>query len=397
MRIAIVVGVVGAFLYAYYGSAVADYTARPDVDAYLTELAKEHGFKREALVELFKDAEHKQSIIDAISRPAEKVKPWSEYREIFLTDTRINEGVAFWHANAAALARAHKQYAVPPEVVVAIIGVETRYGRNAGSYRVLDALTTLAFDYPPRSGFFKSELTQLLLLAREEGVDPRSLTGSYAGAMGYGQFIPSSFRAYAVDFDGDGRRDIWSNPTDAIGSVANYFRRHGWTADGQVVEPASVTTAQADAVANESLNLLYTVGQLRALGATVAGVPDAAEAGLYRLDGAAGPEYWIGLHNFYVITRYNRSTMYALAVHQLGQAIAERGGAGTASAGSSPRGCVRSRRSSHRVRLSGTVAGRVCDTDTHVGAKRQCPEQSTNESGESARSAAARRTAQQVR
>jgi len=334
MRIAVVVGVVGALLYAYYGSAVADYTARPDVDAYLTELAKEHGFERDKLVALFKDAEHKQSIVDAISRPAEKVKPWSEYREIFLTDSRINEGVAFWRANAAALARAHEQYAVPPEVVVAIIGVETRYGRNAGSYRVLDALTTLAFDYPPRSTFFKSELTQFLLLAREEGVDPRSLTGSYAGAMGYGQFIPSSFRNYAVDFDGDGRRDIWSNPTDAIGSVANYFRRHGWTADGHVVEPAVVTSAQADAVANESLNLLYTVGQLRALGTAVADVPDAAEAGLYRLDGATGPEYWVGLHNFYVITRYNRSTMYALAVHQLGQAIAERGGAALASAGS---------------------------------------------------------------
>ena len=333
MRIAIVAAVVGAVLYACYRPADADYTGRPDVDAYLSELAKEHGFKREQLVALFKDAEHKQSIIDAISRPAEKVKPWSEYRAIFLTDTRINEGVAFWRANAAALERAHQQYAVPPEVVVAIIGVETRYGRNAGSYRVLDSLTTLAFDYPPRSAFFKSELTQFLLLAREEGVDPRSLLGSYAGAMGYGQFIPSSFRAYAVDFDGDGRRDIWSNPTDAIGSVANYFRRHGWTAEGHVVEPAIVTTPQADAVANESLNLLYTVGQLRALGTRVAGVPDAAEAGLYRLDGTSGPEYWVGLHNFYVITRYNRSSMYALAVHQLGQAIAERGGAALASAG----------------------------------------------------------------
>jgi peptidoglycan lytic transglycosylase B len=334
MRIAVVVGVVGGLLYACYGAAVADYTARPDVDAYLTQVSKQHGFKRDELVSLLRDAERKQNILDAISRPAEKVKPWSEYREIFLTDTRINEGVAFWRANAAALTRAHQQYAVPPEIVVAIIGVETRYGRNAGSYRVLDALTTLAFDYPPRSAFFKAELTQFLLLAREEGVDPRSLLGSYAGAMGYGQFIPSSFRSYAVDFDGDGRRDIWSNPTDAIGSVANYFRRHGWAADGHIVEPAGVTSAQADAVANESLNLLYTVGQLRALGTTVAEVPDAAEAGLYRLDGASGPEYWVGLHNFYVITRYNRSTMYALAVHQLGQAIAERGGAALASAGS---------------------------------------------------------------
>jgi len=327
MRTAVVIGIAGVLLYGYYGLAAADYSERPDVDSYLTELVNEHGFQHAELVALFKDAEHKQNVIDAISRPAEKVKPWSEYREIFVTDTRIEEGVEFWRANAAALKRAQQEYSVPPEIVVAIIGVETRYGRNAGSYRVLDALSTLAFDYPPRGDFFRGELTQFLLLAREEGVDPRSLLGSYAGAMGYGQFIPSSFRTYAVDFDGDGKRDIWSNPQDAIGSVANYFRRHGWIADGHIVEPAAVTGPQADAVANESLNLQYTVGQLRALGTTVIGVPDAAEAGLYKMDGAAGPEYWVGLHNFYVITRYNHSTMYALAVSQLGQAIAGRAAA----------------------------------------------------------------------
>ena len=188
--------------------------------------------------------ERKQNILDAIARPAEKTKPWSEYRDVFLTDSRISEGVEFWRANAAALARAQQEYAVPPEIVVAIIGVETRYGRNAGTYRVLDALATLAFDYPPRSDFFRGELTEFLLLAREEGVDPRSLTGSYAGAMGYGQFIPSSFRNYAVDFDGDGKRNIWTNPHDAIGSVANYFGEHGWTADGHVVEPAAITRPQ---------------------------------------------------------------------------------------------------------------------------------------------------------
>jgi membrane-bound lytic murein transglycosylase B len=327
MRTAVVIGLAGALLYTFYGLAAADYSDRPDVDSYLTEISTQHGFERAELVALFKDAEHKQNIIDAISRPAEKTKPWHEYREIFLTDSRIDEGVEFWRANAAALNRAHQEFAVPPEVVVAIIGVETRYGRNAGSYRVIDALATLAFDYPPRSDFFRAELTQFLLLAREEGVNPRSLFGSYAGAMGYGQFIPSSFRNYAVDYDGDGKRDIWSNPQDAIGSVANYFRSHGWMADGDVVEPAAVTGPQADAVANESLNLQYTVGQLRALGTTVIGVPDAAEAGLYRLDGVTGPEYWVGLHNFYVITRYNHSSMYALAVHQLGQAIASRAAA----------------------------------------------------------------------
>lgn len=324
MRTAALVSVAVALLYALYGFAAADFIGRADVDAYLDQLALKQGFSRDELNNLFKDAQRKQNILDAIARPAEKTKPWSEYREIFITDTRIAQGVEFWRANAAVLARAEQEYAVPAEIIVAIIGVETRYGRNTGTYRVLDALATLAFDYPPRSNFFRSELTQFLLLAREEGIDPRSLMGSYAGAMGYGQFIPSSFRSYAVDYDGDGKRDIWTNTPDAIGSVANYFRRHGWTAQGHVVEPASVSSPRANAVANESLNLSYTVGQLRALGVTVAGLPDAAEAGLYRMEGDAGAEYWVGLHNFYVITRYNHSSMYALAVYQLGQAIATR-------------------------------------------------------------------------
>jgi membrane-bound lytic murein transglycosylase B len=334
MRTAAVISVTGALLYGFYGLdlSAADYSNRADVDGYVNEIAKAHGFERAELLALFGDAQRKQNILDAIARPAEKTKPWSEYREIFVTDARIRDGVEFWRANAAALERAEAEYNVPAEVIVAIIGVETRYGANAGSYRVLDALSTLAFDYPPRSAFFKGELTQFLLLAREEGMNPRALTGSYAGAMGYGQFIPSSFRAYAVDFDGDGRRDIWSNPTDAIGSVANYFRRHGWTADSPVIEPASVKTPEAEAVANESLNLSHTIAQLRALGVKVDGLPDAAEAGLYRYDGAQGPEYWVGLHNFYVITRYNHSTMYALAVHQLGEAIAQQRAAAVASA-----------------------------------------------------------------
>jgi len=323
MRMAVGIAMTAALLYALYGLAAADFVGRPEVDAYIEQMVQQD-FPRGDLVKLFKDAEHKQSIIDAISRPAEKVKPWSEYRDVFVTDARIAEGVQFWRDNAAALARAQQEYSVPPEVVVAIIGVETRYGRNAGAYRVIDALSTLAFDYPPRSDFFRNELTQFLLMTREEGVDPRSLTGSYAGAMGYGQFMPSSFRNWAVDFDGDGKRNIWSDPDDAIGSVANYFRQHGWVADGQVVEPAAVKSEQAVTVANESLSLQYTVGQLRALGVAVDGVSDAAEAGLYRMDGSNGIEYWVGLHNFYVITRYNHSSMYALAVHQLGQAIAGR-------------------------------------------------------------------------
>ncbi len=324
MRIATGIGVAATMLYALCVFAAPDFSDRDDVDAYIDRMVKQHGFSRDDLTKLFNDAEQKQNILDAIARPAEKVKPWADYREIFVTDTRITEGVEFWRDNAATLARAQRAYSVPPEVIVAIIGVETRYGRHAGTYRVLDALSTLAFDYPPRADFFRSELTQFLLLAREEGVDPRSLMGSYAGAMGYGQFIPSSYRHYAVDFDGDGKRDIWANPQDAIGSVANYFSKHGWAAGGDIAEPASVSGDRADAVANEGLNLLHTVGQLRALGVAVAGVDDKAAAGLYRMDGADGVEYWVGLHNFYVITRYNHSSMYALAVHQLGQAIAGR-------------------------------------------------------------------------
>jgi len=336
---AVGIAVTAALLYALYGLAAADFVGRPEVDAYVEQMVQQ-GFARADLVKLFKDAEHKQSIIDAISRPAEKVKPWSEYRDVFVTDARVAEGVQFWRDNAAALARAQQEYSVPPEIVVAIIGVETRYGRNAGAYRVIDALSTLAFDYPSRSDFFRNELTQFLLMTREEGLDPRSLTGSYAGAMGYGQFMPSSFRNWAVDFDGDGKRNIWSDPEDAIGSVANYFRQHGWVADGQVVEPAAVKSEQGVTMANESLSLQYTVGQLRALGVAVEGVSDAAEAGLYRMDGSNGIEYWVGLHNFYVITRYNHSSMYALAVHQLGQAIAGRATELAMADSESPRGNV---------------------------------------------------------
>ena len=199
--------------------------------------------------------------------------------------------------------------------------METRYGRITGGYRVLDALTTLAFDYPPRSSFFRKQLTQYLLLAREEGRDPLWFTGSYAGAMGYGQFIPSSYRAYAVDFDGDGLRDIWTNESDAIGSVANYFSRHGWHASAPVALKVQLTDVAADGVANESLNLQRTVGELRDLGVDVSDLADDQKAGLFRMMQPDGPEYWLGLNNFHVITRYNRSRLYALAVHQLSQEI----------------------------------------------------------------------------
>lgn len=304
--------------------AVADYHERDDVRAYVGELVREHGFEEQALLELFSAAERQQSILEAIARPAERRLPWHEYRAIFLGESRIEQGLAFWRAHADTLERARRDYGVPPALVVAIIGVETRYGRHTGSYRVLDALTTLGFDYPPRAAFFRGELTEYLLLVREEGQDPRVLKGSYAGAMGYGQFIPSSFRAYAVDYDGDRIRDIWNNPVDAIGSVANYFARHGWRADDLVALPVTLAKPAAAELANQGLSLTHSVAELAALGVRTGKADPEARAALYRMELDGGEEFWLGLHNFYVITRYNRSRLYALAVHQLGEAITER-------------------------------------------------------------------------
>jgi membrane-bound lytic murein transglycosylase B len=305
------------------GPALADYSRHPEVQAYVAEVAKEHGFAAAELGELFAQAERKQGIIDAISRPAERVLKWHEYREIFLKEPRISQGLEFWAEHEAVLDEAQRVFGVPPEYVVAIIGVETRYGRIMGSHRVLDALATLAFDYPPRSAFFRKELTQFLLLAREEGRSPLDLMGSYAGAMGYGQFIPSSFRAYAVDFDGDGRRDIWGNTHDAIGSVANYFKRHGWQPQGLVALPVEVRGNVSGVLAAQSLELQHTVADLQKAGVVVEGLAPDKRAAVFHMDGIEGDEYWLGLNNFYVITRYNRSRLYALAVHQLSQAIKE--------------------------------------------------------------------------
>ena len=316
-----VVAVVSMTALLLYGPASADYSSRVDVRAYVDELVSKHGFSRAALLETFAGARHRPRIVEAMSRPAEKALKWFQYRRIFLKDERIARGIQFWEENDRALESAEDSFNVAPEYVVAIIGVETYFGRVMGSHRVLDALSTLAFDYPPRAGFFRNELTEFLLLAREEQRSPEELKGSYAGAMGYGQFIPSSFRHYAVDFDGDGTRDIWSNTTDAIGSVANYFARHGWQGEGEVVLRVSASGAEVDSAANTGLALDRTVTEFRALGVEIPGIDGEAHAALFRMELEDGVEYWLALQDFYVITRYNRSAMYALAVHQLSQAI----------------------------------------------------------------------------
>jgi len=300
------------------------YGERGDVSAYLDDLSRTHGFKRSELQQLFDRVQRREDIIERISRPAERVWTWARYRQHLVDQARIDQGVAFWGEHQDILQSAAAQYGVAPEYVVAILGIETRYGRVTGSFPVLEALTTLGFDYPPRADFFRKELTEFLLLAREEGKDPSELTGSYAGAMGYGQFIPSSYRHYAVDFDNDGVRDIWENPVDAIGSVANYFARHKWRGDGPVTVPVTVEDPATAALANASLNLRHTVRQLQAQGVRMSdatALDPAAPAALFKLDAENGDEYWLGLHDFYVITRYNRSHMYAMAVHQLAQQI----------------------------------------------------------------------------
>ncbi len=270
---------------------------------------------------LIGDAKRQQSILDAISRPAEKTKLWHQYREIFITDRRIREGVGFWDEHASALSEVSERTGVPVEIIVAIIGVETFYGRIMGSYRVIDALSTLAFDYPKRSAFFTKELEQFLILAWESGKDPYQLKGSYAGAMGYGQFMPSSYRAYALSIDGNGAADIWDNPDDAISSVGNYLLAHGWRSGEQVAVDALVAAGRPS-VFSSGLRPNKTVGQLALEGVRPAEslMPEMVVTPI-TLDEKDGPRYWLGLQNFYVITRYNHSAMYAMAVWELSQAV----------------------------------------------------------------------------
>lgn len=308
--------------------AQADYSQHPQAAGFVSDMVQKHGFTAAEVNAWLGEAEKKQAILDAIARPAEKSKTWKEYRPIFIVPMRITNGVAFWKEHKVALEKAEQAYGVPAEIIVAIIGVETNYGKNTGSYYVMDALTTLAFDYPPRAPFFRSELENYLLLTREQKHNPLEFKGSYAGAMGYGQFMPSSYRNYAVDFSGDGFTDIWNNPTDAIGSVANYFKKHGWQTDKQVIVPAKRTAAAAAVKSNHTVKFNHIVPPTVTVAdwAKSGVAPTAAVAGntpaiAIEFDGANGLEYWLGLQNFYTITRYNRSPMYAMAVHQLSEEI----------------------------------------------------------------------------
>lgn len=290
-------------------------------EEFVKEVAARQNLDPAALRGLLGEARVQDGILTTIARPAEGM-PWHRYRAIFVTEKRISEGIEFWRQERSLLDRAAAQYGVPPEIIVAILGVETRYGRHQGRHRVLDALVTLGFHYPPRSEFFRSELEQYILLTREEGLDPTEVRGSYAGAMGKAQFISSSYRHYAVDFDGDGRRDLINSTADAIGSVANYFRSHGWRPGGPVATEATAPKVY-DHLLQSGLRPEKTLGQLRESGVRTRQpeLPDDAEALLLALDQENQVELWVTLHNFYVITRYNHSALYAMAVYQLSQAI----------------------------------------------------------------------------
>jgi membrane-bound lytic murein transglycosylase B len=303
-------------------SASALDAGREDVTAFIGSMAVKHGFDTAALGGLFAQVESRPSIIEAISRPAEKTMPWHEYRARFITERRIARGLETERAQADALERA-APIGVPAQVLLAIVGVETFYGEITGKHRVIDALATLAFDYPPRSPFFRGELEQFLLMAREESLDPLAPLGSYAGAMGIPQFMPTSFRAYAVDGNADGRRDLWGEWSDVFASVANYLKVHGWRAGEPVMLPADVSGADLTGLEFGKLSLSDTVQSLRARGVRFdTSLPPESPAVLIELAGEAGPEYRVGFSNFYAITRYNRSQLYASAVNDLAEALA---------------------------------------------------------------------------
>lgn len=305
--------------------ATGDFAYNPEAEKFINKMVAEHGFDRQQLHEILSQTKKLDYVLRLMDKQAPTTAPapgpngaWLRYREKFITPDNVQNGVNFWNQHQSTLERAHREYGVPPEIIVGIIGVETRWGKVMGKTRIIDALATLSFSYPRRAAYFSGELETFLLMSRQEQVDPLSLKGSFAGAMGYGQFMPSSFKQYAVDFNGDGHVNLW-DPEDAIGSVANYFKAHGWQKDQVVAIPVN---GQAPGLAH-GFNTKYRVGALEQSGLNAPYAFDRdSQVSLLRLDMGNRYQYWYGLPNFYTITRYNHSTHYAMAVWQLGQAVA---------------------------------------------------------------------------
>ncbi len=319
-------GSIACALYLLLTSCTVNIKDTEPVNAFIGQMVAKHQFDKTELDALFETVEIKQDILKKIASPSEGL-PWYKYRKIFLTDARIDAGVQFWRDNAAALAAAERQYGVPPEIIVAIIGVETQFGKNTGNYRVIDALSTLAFAYPPRSKFFLGELESFLLLCRDEHMNPAEPLGSYAGAMGLPQFMPSSFMSYAVDFDNDNRRDIWRDSRDVIASIGNYFAKHHWQAGQIIAVPVTAKGESYKTALTKDLKPELRIDELESLNlTTMRQLPLDSKVKLLSFEQQQGEELWAGLDNFYVITRYNHSPLYAMAVYQLSVSILNKKG-----------------------------------------------------------------------
>ncbi|RUR11732.1 lytic murein transglycosylase B [Legionella septentrionalis] len=295
---------------------------RKDVQRFVSDMVRHHGFDKRQLLAILREAQYQPQIIESMNKPFEK-KTWDVYKALFLTEERVQKGIEFWRMNQAALEKAQKRFGVPAHIIVAIIGVETLYGERQGNYRVLDALSTLAFYYPKRAEFFTKELKEYLLLCREQRVSVTEYKGSYAGAIGKPQFMPSSYRFYAVDFTGNGKRDLVNDDRDVIGSVANYFHKHGWIMNEGVAEPAIVNGSSYKQIQSNARKAEYDYSRIVAAGITpvVQAANHPHKVGLIELTTPEGQEFWLAYPNFYVITRYNTSPQYALVVYLLSQQL----------------------------------------------------------------------------
>lgn len=305
-------------------SHAGDFENYEELQALIGSLEKEAIYPRGELASIFSEVKRQNKALEAMMRPAESTKEWKDYRPQFLTNERINRGLDFWDKYQEPLNQAEAQYGVPPEIILAIIGVETKFGGNKGNFRVVDTLASLAFDFPRRSTFFRQELKSFLILSKEQNLKPLDVYGSYAGAMGFPQFMPSSWRNLAVDFDGDNKIDLLNNPVDAIGSVANYFKANGWKTNDPIAVRAKIIADNYDeAISAKELKTVSTLADIKSKGLDLkdAAIAATTPASALRLQGENGAEFWLAFNNFYVITTYNRSTLYAMAVMQLSQAL----------------------------------------------------------------------------
>jgi peptidoglycan lytic transglycosylase B len=306
-------------------AAGASYAKRDDVRQFIAMMVQKHGFSKKRLDSVFGRVQAQPAVLKSMTLAPESSRAWQSYRAIFVNPQRIEAGVKFWNRHAEALERASAEFGVPAEIILGIIGVETTYGRNMGSYRVIDALTTLAFDSPTRGEFFRSQLESYLLYTRESKTDVFRMKGSYAGAIGIPQFMPGSYRQFAVDYDGDGRKDLAASPADAIGSVANFLREHGWQRGQAVAVPATVTAPAARLLVDSGFKPMYRAADLPSFGVKPArDLDDNTLCSLIELESPGQPsEYWVGLQNFHALTRYNRASFYGIAVLELGRAVKE--------------------------------------------------------------------------